>query len=79
MQLSHGSTQQQAAVEEIRQQLHVSQDQLNAIVHGFEKEMEAGLADAEGRTGDLKMIPSYVTGKTLFLSLFSCHSPRQPP
>ncbi|KAI8145484.1 hypothetical protein BJV82DRAFT_666732 [Fennellomyces sp. T-0311] len=60
--LAHGSPQQQAAVEEIRQQLHVSHDQLNAIIHGFEKEMEAGLADAEGRTGDLKMIPSYVTG-----------------
>ncbi|KAI9488001.1 hexokinase-domain-containing protein [Zychaea mexicana] len=62
MHLAHGSPQQQAAVDDVRREFHVSNEQLHSIVHGFEKEMEAGLADVEGGMGDLKMIPSYVIG-----------------
>ncbi|KAI9270568.1 hexokinase-domain-containing protein [Phascolomyces articulosus] len=62
MHLTHGSPQQQAAIDEIRQILQVSNEQLHTLVHGFEKEMETGLANVEAQAGDLKMIPSYVTG-----------------
>lgn len=62
MHLTHGSPQQQAAIDEIRQLLQVSNEQLHTLVNGFEKEMDNGLANVEGQSGDLKMIPSYVTG-----------------
>ncbi|KAI7847933.1 hexokinase-domain-containing protein [Circinella umbellata] len=62
MHLTHCSPQQQAAIDEIRQLLQVSNEQLHTLVHGFEKEMDTGLANVEGQSGDLKMIPSYVTG-----------------
>lgn len=66
-QLAHGTPRQQAAVEELEEEFCVSLEKLNALVLGFEEEMQAGLADdshaqSAFRTSDLKMIPSYVTG-----------------
>jgi hexokinase len=49
----------------VEQAFRVTDDQLNDLVLGFNEEMKAGLDNTNRATkgSELKMIPSYVTGK----------------
>lgn len=57
------SIQQQTLLDDIEQKFHVKDHQLDLLLQGFIHDMKAGLDPASMEKSDLKMIPSYVTGK----------------
>jgi hexokinase len=58
------SVQQQALLDDIEQKFHVKDHQLDSLLQGFIHDMKAGLDPSSMEKSDLKMIPSYVTGKS---------------
>lgn len=65
-------TSKQQILARVEQAFRVTDDQLNNLVLGFNEEMKAGLDDTNRATkgSELKMIPSYVTGKRIYEILF---------
>lgn len=55
---------QQDAIQEIDQLFQVSEDKLDILMHGVGQEMRTGL---KAKDSDLKMIPSFVTGKDIHI------------
>jgi hexokinase len=66
-------TSKQQILAQVEQAFRVTDDQLNDLVLGFNEEMKAGLDNTNRATksSELKMIPSYVTGKLRFLQLIT--------
>ncbi|KAF7721470.1 glucokinase [Apophysomyces ossiformis] len=58
--LRHGNQEQQEAFRELQNLFCVERQTLLNVIHHFDAELKAGLAD--DRNSDLDMIPSYVTG-----------------
>jgi hypothetical protein len=66
LQIKNDSTiHQQAVITEIKKVFQVSQEKLEILMSGVSQEMHKGLnlAETEEQQNDLKMIPSFVTGK----------------
>jgi hexokinase len=65
--MSSLTSHKQQILENVSNAFAVTDDQLNFLIEGFNEEMKAGLAidrtSAVTKTSELKMIPSYVTGK----------------
>jgi hexokinase len=65
-QLKHGTSKQQAVMEEIEEMFFVPEEKLNNLVRGVGREIRNGLTTSNTNgnpDSDLKMIPSFVAGK----------------
>lgn len=62
LELKHASEDQQKTLESIIQTFEISKERLDTMVKGFSEEMARGL-EANDPHCDMKMIPSWVTGK----------------
>jgi hexokinase len=62
LELKHASEEQQKTLENIIQTFEISDEKLETMVKGFAEEMARGL-EANDPHCDMKMIPSWVTGK----------------
>lgn len=67
-------TTKQQILQQVESAFRVTDDQLNHLVLGFNEEMKTGLNITNRATkgSELKMIPSYVTGKSVFDSVCVC-------
>lgn len=61
----YADQQQQEALEEVHRQFWLSEESLHGVIDYFQKELKAGLLD--DRSSDLNMIPSFVSGNSVFI------------
>lgn len=68
--LKHASVLQAETMADIQKMFHVSDAQLSELVTKMGEEMKVGLTKDDA--SDLKMIPSFVTGKTYSSQSYHC-------